>query len=76
MVGEFDQWAADALRRGDVDALLKFREVPSARYAHPSTEHFAPLFVTLGLSDHARGDTASPITGFYLGLSKRSVQFA
>jgi 4,5-DOPA dioxygenase extradiol len=72
---DFDLWAADALRRGDMDALVRFREVPSARYAHPSTEHFAPLFVTLGLSDGAQ-ITVSPITGYYLGLSKRSIQVA
>ena len=33
----------------DVDALLDFLDkAPAARVAHPRTEHFAPLFVSLG----------------------------
>ena len=72
---EFDQWAAWALDSGDVDALANFTAAPAARYAHPTTEHFAPLFVTLG----AAADTPAPvttITGYWLGLAKRSVQVA
>jgi 4,5-DOPA dioxygenase extradiol len=72
---EFDRWVAAALADGNVDALSRFRELPSARYAHPSTEHFVPLFVTLGSAD-GLGELATPISGFYLGLSKRSVQVA
>ena len=46
-------------------------------YAHPTTEHFAPLFVTLGAADAAGelGSQRSVIDGFWLGLAKRSVQF-
>ncbi len=70
---EFDLWAGEALDRDDVDALARFRSAPGARYAHPTTEHFAPLFVTLG----AAGGPAPPvttITGYWLGLAKRSIQ--
>src|ERR1022692_3777806 len=71
---EFDHWAADALDRGDVDALAAFRRAPGASYAHPTTEHFAPLFVTLGAAaSHAPVTT---ITGYWLGLAKRSFQVA
>jgi 4,5-DOPA dioxygenase extradiol len=70
---EFDEWVAQALANGDADALSAFRELPSARYAHPSTEHFVPLFVTLGTAI-GLDDMATPIAGFYLGLSKRSIQ--
>src|SRR5262245_1194579 len=69
---EFDHWAAEALDRGDVDALAAFRQAPGARYAHPTTEHFAPLFVTLGASDAPVPVTT--ITGYWLGLAKRSFQ--
>jgi 4,5-DOPA dioxygenase extradiol len=72
---DFDEWAAAALAAADVEGLVEFHDVPSARYAHPRAEHFVPLFVTLG----AAGPGAVPVTpvsGFYLGLSKRSVQFA
>ncbi|MFG2292129.1 dioxygenase [Streptomyces sp. NPDC048603] len=75
---EFDDWGREALAAGDVDALLDFEHAsPSGRLAHPRTEHFAPLFVTLGAAD-AAGDLGSPRTpvdGFWMGLAKRSLQF-
>ena len=44
-------------------------------YAHPTVEHFAPLFVTLGAAatTRRRADTTA-IDGFFLGLSKRSFE--
>jgi 4,5-DOPA dioxygenase extradiol len=69
---EFDHWAAEALDRGDVDALAGFRSAPGASYAHPTTEHFAPLFVTLGAGRAPAPVTT--ITGYWLGLAKRSFQ--
>jgi 4,5-DOPA dioxygenase extradiol len=69
---EFDHWAAEALAHGDVKELTRFRDVPAAPYAHPTTEHFAPLFVTLGAGDPSASVT--PISGYYMGLSKRSIQ--
>ena len=51
---EFDAWAAAALATGDLDALAGFREAPGGRYAHPSVEHFVPLFVTLGAGGAGR----------------------
>lgn len=74
---EFDHWAAEAVARKDVDALLDMARVaPAAREAHPRTEHWAPLYVALGAA-HAAGDPASrsAIDGFWFGLSKRSWQF-
>ncbi|HEX9030331.1 MAG TPA: class III extradiol ring-cleavage dioxygenase [Streptosporangiaceae bacterium] len=71
---EFDHWAAEALDQGDVDALASFRTAPGARYAHPTTEHFAPLFVTLGAADGPAPVTT--IEGYWLGLAKRSFQVA
>ena len=54
---------------------LASRGAPAARYAHPTTEHFAPLFVTLGAgADHPAPVTT--ITGYWLGLAKRSIQVA
>ena len=48
---EFDRWAAEALATGDLDTLFAFREkAPGMPFAHPTVEHFAPLFVTLGAS--------------------------
>ncbi len=74
---EFDHWVAEAMRARDVDGLLDFlAKAPAAHEAHPRTEHFAPLFVTLGAA-HASGglDNESVIDGFWFGLSKRSWQF-
>jgi 4,5-DOPA dioxygenase extradiol len=75
---EFDQWAAEALQRKDIDAILDFEhKAPAAHEAHPRTEHWAPLYVSLGAA-HESGslDNESVIDGFWYGLSKRSWQFA
>lgn len=75
---EFDHWAAEAVGRGDVDAVLDFlAKAPAAREAHPRTEHWAPLYVALGAAS-ADGDVSgtSVVEGFWYGLSKRSWQFA
>ena len=46
---DFDAWAGEALARGDVDALASYRsQAPGMPYAHPTVEHYTPLFVTLG----------------------------
>jgi len=71
---EFDHWAGTALDAGDIDALASFRGAPAVRYAHPTTEHYAPLFVTLGAADSVAPVTT--ITGYWMGLAKRSVQVA
>ena len=71
---EFDHWAAEALARRDLDELAAFRDnAPGLPYAHPTVEHFTPLFVTLGSAD---GAIATPIEGYAFGLSKRSLQVA
>ncbi|MGW3406479.1 dioxygenase family protein [Streptomyces zhihengii] len=73
---EFDDWGREALAHADVDALLDFEnKAPAGRLAHPRTEHFAPLFVTLGASEGELGTGRSVIDGFWMGLAKRSVQF-
>lgn len=73
---EFDDWGHRALEAQDVDALLDFEhKSPAGRLAHPRTEHFAPLFVTLGASESELDRGRSVIDGFWLGLAKRSVQF-
>ena len=72
---DFDQWAAEALNRGDVDELFAFREkAPGMPFAHPTVEHFAPLFVTLGASAKPDDQPNYTIEGFFYGLSKRSFE--
>jgi 4,5-DOPA dioxygenase extradiol len=73
---EFDAWAAEAIAAKDFDAVIDFqRRAPAAAVAHPRTEHFAPLFVSLGASVDSMDDSTSVIDGFWFGLSKRSWQF-
>ena len=72
---EFDRWAAEALARGDIDELMAFREkAPGMPYAHPTTEHFAPLFVALGASARPDAPPETRIDGYWYGLAKRSVE--
>ena len=72
---EFDLWAAETLRRGDLDALFDFRNrAPGMPYAHPTVEHFAPLFVALGAATEPSEAPTFTIEGYWLGLAKRSFQ--
>ncbi len=73
---EFDAWAAETLARGDVDALVDYRRrAPGLPYAHPTVDHFVPLFVALGASIERPEQARTVIDGYFLGLSKRSLQF-
>jgi 4,5-DOPA dioxygenase extradiol len=70
---EFDAWTAEALARGAVDELADFRtRAPGMPYAHPTIEHFAPMFLTLGASGDPEQAPGQPIDGFWMGLAKRS----
>ncbi len=74
---DFDAWAAETLARGAVDELVDFRSrAPGMPYAHPTIEHFAPMFVTLGASQDVEAPPSQTIDGFWMGLSKRSFQVA
>jgi len=73
---DFDAWAADALARKDVDALIDFqRKAPGARLALPTTEHYVPVLAALGAAADVERPPAFPITGFWMGLTRRSVQW-
>ncbi len=54
---EFSRWIEDALARGDMQALLDYRSLaPHATRAHPTEDHFLPIFFALG----AAGDDLQP----------------
>jgi len=63
----FADWVGARLRAHDTEALLAYRErAPEAARAHPSEEHFLPLFVAWG----AAGTDAVPeriVDGFEAG---------
>src|SRR4051794_33254226 len=73
---DFDAWGAEALSRGDVDALADFRRAPGMPYAHPTVEHFTPMFITLGAATDASAAPLTVIDDYQLGLAKRSFQVA
>jgi 4,5-DOPA dioxygenase extradiol len=74
---DFDAWAAEALRRRDLDALFDFRrQAPGMPYAHPTVEHFAPLFVALGAATVPDAPPDFTIEGYWYGLAKRSFEIA
>jgi 4,5-DOPA dioxygenase extradiol len=48
-VVEFSRWIEDAVVRGDLKALLNYRSLaPHAARAHPTEDHFLPIFFALG----------------------------
>ncbi len=76
---DFDAWASEALGDGgtvDVETLHRFREAPGMPYAHPTAEHFVPLFVTLGAASDPEAPVHTAIDGHMWGLSRRSFQVA
>jgi 4,5-DOPA dioxygenase extradiol len=55
---DFAAWVYAQLSSRDTDALLRYRDAaPSALRAHPTEEHFLPLFVAWGAAgDNARAE--------------------
>ena len=74
---EFDRWVEKQLDSGETETLFRYREVaPGADAAVPTTEHFDPLFVTMGT--RFDDDQVSTIyEGFRYGnISMRSFLFS
>ena len=74
---EFDAWVWDCLLRRDAEALINFQTIaPHAAHAHPSIDHFIPLFYALGFS-HPQDQLTNLYEGFHYGtLSMRAFVFA
>lgn len=71
---EFDLWAWESAQRLDFDSLASYDGAPGMPYAHPTPEHFSPLFIALGAARDGSAPSTS-IDGFMWGLAKRSLQF-
>jgi 4,5-DOPA dioxygenase extradiol len=71
---DFDAWVADALARGDVDTLAGYQRAPGMPYAHPTPDHFLPLFVALGAAADPEAPVKTAIDGYMMGFAKRSFQ--
>ncbi|KQP11804.1 class III extradiol ring-cleavage dioxygenase [Pseudorhodoferax sp. Leaf267] len=60
----FSRWIEDAVLRGDRAALLDYRrQAPHAQRAHPSEDHFLPIFFALGAAGWGQG---RPVQADYL----------
>ena len=70
---EFDAWAKEGLADGAIDRLADFHRAPGMPYAHPTVEHYTPIFVTLGAASDPTSLT-TVIEDFQMGLAKRSFQ--
>jgi 4,5-DOPA dioxygenase extradiol len=76
-LSEFDAWVSEALANKDVDALLDYKTTaPGLAYAHPTVDHFVPLFIALGASLDTASEARTQIDGYWMSNSKRSLQFA
>jgi 4,5-DOPA dioxygenase extradiol len=73
---EFDAWAAEALAEGAVDRLADFHGAAGMPYAHPTVEHYTPMFVTFGAATDPTAPPKVVIDDFQMGLAKRSFQVA
>jgi 4,5-DOPA dioxygenase extradiol len=71
---DFDAWVADALSRGDVSTLADYHRAPGMPFAHPTPDHYLPLFVTLGAATNPESSVETTIDGYMMGFAKRSFQ--
>lgn len=70
----FDTWVADALERGDVDALTDYlNKGPGAQISHPTADHFVPLLLTLGAATDPSAAATTRISRMVFGNSIRSI---
>lgn len=74
---DFAEWAGELVTAGDVEGLSRYTsKAPGMPYAHPTVEHFSPLFVTLGAADDPESGVSTVLDDFTWGLSRRSFQLA
>ena len=73
---EFDAWVAAAVESRKLEDLLAYRRTaPHARLSVPTTEHFDPLFVVLGMA-YPNEPVETIFAGFHYGnISMRSFSF-
>ncbi len=65
----FETWVQERLEKADVEALLDFEaQAPDPTWAHSTSEHFYPIFFTLGASLY--GDKYQP---FFHGVQYSSL---
>ena len=74
---DFDAWAADAITRRDIDALMDYKSKgPGAAVAHRTADHYVPLLLTLGAGDDESKTPTSVIEREVMWNSIRYIQAA
>lgn len=60
-VSAFTGWVEQTLKSGDLEAMLDYRaRAPHAERAHPSDEHFLPIYFALGAAGWGRDAQVQP----------------
>ncbi|MBC7435017.1 MAG: dioxygenase [Bdellovibrionales bacterium] len=60
-VVDFSRWIESAVTQGNLNALLDYRsEAPHAVRAHPTDEHFLPIFFALGAGGFGEAGGSTP----------------
>ena len=63
----FSRWVEEAVQAHDRELLFNYRTLaPHAVRAHPSEEHFLPIFFALGAAGWGEADSAAPVPAHYL----------
>ena len=64
-------------QHGEKISLASYKDIaPAVQYAHPTVEHFTPLFITLGAATDTSVAPETLIDGYFMGLAKRSILVA
>lgn len=72
---DFDAWAWDAVQRGDLETLADYKNAPGMPYAHPTHDHYTPMFIAMGAASD-RSSAKTVIDGAFWGLARRSFELA
>ena len=60
-VTDFCSWVERTLQSGDLSAMLDYRaRAPGAERAHPTDEHFLPIYFALGAAAWGQGSEVLP----------------
>lgn len=73
----FDDWIIEKINKKDIDSILDYKnQAPNSKAAVPTTEHFVPLLILLGLLDLSK-EAKILYRGYqFKALSYLSFQFA
>lgn len=73
----FDDWLIDYLKKKDLSSLFNYEKLaPNAKKAVPTTEHFVPFFISLGLLDLTKEVEVFKKIYQFRGLSYLGFRFA